>query len=157
MPIWNFAYGSHLSAQQFARVLGGQPCLARRAALPDHALTFWKLTQWPAHCATLAAGGGPALVPAPGALLAGVLYLINSVQFDVVDAYERAWGYVRVDCTVQTDDGPLPAVAHTLPPGTFEPPASEFLQLMLEGLAAHGYGPAEIEAVRRAARGPQAG
>ena len=45
MAVWNFVYGSHLSPERFAQVLGGRPLEARRAWLGDHALAFYALTQ----------------------------------------------------------------------------------------------------------------
>lgn len=154
MYVWNFTFGSHLSSKQFSRIIGGPPLQALPATLSDHKLTFWPLTQYPEEFAHLATGGGPALMPQPGGLIHGVAYQITEAQYDAADQYEQIWGYQPFKCQVIGQDGvPIDAMVHNLTePGPHTPPADSFLNLMLEGLAEHGYEERIIEQVRQAAQ-----
>lgn len=156
MTVWNFTFGSHLSPDQLQRVLAGFPLDAVPATLSGYRLTFWALRQFPKAQVALAAGGGPALLPDPRGVIHGAAYLLTQAQFERVDRYETEWGYRLFHCTVDTPNGPLQALAHNLTdPQPFVPPAAPFLKCMTEGLAAHGYGQHEIQAVKRAAKWPE--
>ena len=145
MPVWNFAFGSHLSRKQLSHIIGKEPEQFMRAVLPDYKLTFWKLFDSPKTFANLATGGSPALVPDKGSQVYGVVYLISEEQLAVLDKYEAEWGYQRVQVQVKTDDGKsLAAYAHNrAQQGEFAPPAEEFLALMLTGLQEHEF-PSEV-------------
>lgn len=153
MPVWNFAFGSHLSKQQLSNIIGQAPKQFMRAILPDYCLTFWKLFDFPKTFSNLATGGSPALVPHKGSQVYGAVYLISEEQLAVLDKYEAEWGYERIQLQVKTEGGrSLLAYAHNrVKPGEFLPPAEDFLKLMITGLQEHGYPPEVVQGVRRAA------
>lgn len=153
MPVWNFAFGSHLNKKQLSHIIGQAPAKFMRVVLPDHKLTFWKLFDSPKTFANLATGGSPALVPHQGSQVYGVVYLISEEQLVILDKYEAEWGYERVQLQVKTEGGrSLPAYAHNrVKPGAFLPPSEDFLKLMLTGLQEHGYPPEVVQGLRKAA------
>jgi gamma-glutamylcyclotransferase (GGCT)/AIG2-like uncharacterized protein YtfP len=156
MSIWNFAFGSHLSRSQLGHIVKEEPKVAMRAVLPDYRLTFWKLLQTPKMFAHLATGGSPALVQQKNSQVYGVVYRIAEQQFEVLDAYEKEWGYELIEVHVKTEDGKIvSALAHNrTAPSKFLAPSEEFLKLMLTGLQEHGYSAQIIEAVRKTAIEP---
>ena len=153
MAIWNFAFGSHLSKTRLREIIGQEPTRAMRAILPDHRLTFWKLSRVLPEYAKLASGGSPALVPAQGHRVHGVVYEISERQLVVLDKYEKEWDYERVQVRVQLEDGrSLLAYAHNrTEPNEFAPPSGDFLLLMMDGLRQHGYSNDVIQEVRETA------
>jgi len=94
-------------------------------------------------------------VPDPEATVCGAAYQITGQQFDRLDRYERAWGYLPIQVAVQTPSGALQAVAHNLENSeNFAPPAQAFLTLMTDGLREHRYNEAVVRAVEQAAASP---
>jgi hypothetical protein len=144
-PLNYFAWGTLLDQRTMREVAGDWDRLVT-ARLPGHRLRFsvpnarWR-----------GATGDP--VASPGESVYGVIYRILSPQrLDILAAHP---GYARKDVTVETIDGPAPAV--TLAAASPEPslrPSEEYLRAIEEGQRQHGFDPAIREALRRWAAEP---
>jgi gamma-glutamylcyclotransferase (GGCT)/AIG2-like uncharacterized protein YtfP len=151
MKIWNFAFGSHLDLGRYAEMIGGKPSQRLKAILQDHRLTASALIQFPKEHEDLAGtGGGPRYIPQQGSQVYGVLYEIDSKQWELLDQYERAWAYESFPVEARTEGGKIvTALAHNLVEfGSFLPPSDKFLKYMKHGLRDLGYSEKIIEEVR---------
>jgi hypothetical protein len=147
VPVWNFAFGSHLKKEQFCKIIGGEPADLTKAVLNDCSLTFWKASNFPKEFAYLANGGTPALFPKEGSRVYGVAYLISEEQLELLNSYEAKWDYELIEVQIDSDKfGSIHALAHNrIKMSEFAPPSPEFLKLMIDGLRELGY-PKEIVA-----------
>ena len=135
--IFNFAWGSHLSIEQYAKILRSQPHSRRKAILHNHRLTASQLKMFPDDQAILAGdGGGPRFQEAPGESLYGVLYEISQAQWEILDTYEREWGFDDFEVEVETEDGnvTLARVHNLVEHGDFKAPSNDFIDTMKRGL-----------------------
>ena len=149
-PIYNFAWGSHLHLAQYVKILGSEPISRTRASLKDHRLTASELKTFPDEQAILAGdGGGPRFISSDGEILYGVLYQISAEQWEILDSYEREWGFDAFVYEVITDEGQqIRAHVHNLVDhGDFKAPSDEFVSTMERGLEELNYDSEIIEIV----------
>lgn len=145
-----FAYGSNLHAADFARACRSNghraDCMRAlaRAWLPDAEVVF------NVHSRTRG-GGVLNLRPRRGQAVPGLLFEVQEAGWLALDAKEGTpWLYARAEVTVLTCDGQAHrAQTYRVPAARVQarhtPPAPEYLQVVREGLLAHGHDVIQLE------------
>ncbi|MDX1510610.1 MAG: gamma-glutamylcyclotransferase family protein [Nitriliruptorales bacterium] len=141
-----FAYGSNLSAEQMRRRCPAAVALGV-ARLADHRLAF---TRW----SPVWRGGVADVVPSAGAAVWGLLWQLTDEDLQALDGHEgHPVNYRRSLHTVEaTGLGPHDAwVYEVVDKRSFVPPASAYLEILLESAALLGLPAAHLAEVRTAA------
>jgi gamma-glutamylcyclotransferase len=135
MALNYFAYGSNMAPDVIMR-LCPRHCYLGVACLDDHRLAFTRksMKTWT---------GVADIVPAPGEMVWGVLYVIDDTDLTAIDRKEgHGWAYTRVVLPVRLapDESECTAVTYTVRSKApmHVPPSRQYLNLMIAAARERG-------------------